>query len=54
MTAIEIIVIALAAAFVVGVIILSIVRKKQGKGSCGCDCANCQGCSATRKQPKKK
>ncbi|MBQ8308641.1 MAG: FeoB-associated Cys-rich membrane protein [Clostridia bacterium] len=32
-----------AAAIVVGVIVLAIVRKKQGK-SIGCDCSSCDGC----------
>lgn len=27
---------------VVGVIVRSVIRKKQGKSSCGCDCASCQ------------
>ncbi len=49
MSAVEIVVIVLAAAFVVGVIALSIVRKKQGKSSCGCDCSRCSGCSRTKK-----
>ncbi|MBE5752519.1 MAG: FeoB-associated Cys-rich membrane protein [Clostridiales bacterium] len=33
---------------VVGVIVRSVIRKKQGKSSCGCDCASCQ-CSCQRK-----
>ncbi len=49
MTAVEIIVICVAAAFVLGVIVRAIVRKKQGKGSCGCDCSRCSGCSSKKK-----
>lgn len=37
----EIILIAACAAVVIGVIVAAIVRKKKGKPSCGCDCANC-------------
>ena len=42
MNPIDIVIAVLAAATVVGVIVWSIVRKKQGK-SVGCDCASCAG-----------
>lgn len=51
----EILIIVLAAAFVVGVITRSVLRKKKGKSGCGCDCGSCGGCSAcaSRKEAKK-
>lgn len=42
----EIIVVVLCAAIVIGVAAVAIVRKKQGKSSCGGDCSRCGGCSA--------
>lgn len=51
MTWYEILIIVAAAAFVVGVAIYTIVRKKQGKSSCGCDCGCCSGCPAKKKDP---
>lgn len=49
MQPIEIIVIVCSLLFVVGVIVWSIVRKKQGKSSCGCgECdGNCAKCRET-------
>ena len=44
MKPIDIIIIALSALVVVGVIALSIWRKKQGKTGCGCGCNGCSGC----------
>ena len=44
MKPIDIIIIALATAVVVGVIALSIWRKKQGKTGFGCGCSGCSGC----------
>ena len=38
-----------AAAFVLGVIVLTIIRKKQGKSGCGCDCGCCSGNCASCK-----
>ena len=32
------------------VIIVALINKKKGKTSCGCDCANCKGCSRSTKQ----
>lgn len=52
----EIILIAICAAVVIGVTATSIIRKKQGKSSCGGDCSCCGGCSAcknTQKDDKK-
>lgn len=50
MQPIEIIVIIASVLIVGGVIIASIINKKKGKTSCGCDCAHCKGCaSKTRK-----
>ncbi len=44
MEPIEIIVIIASVIVVVGVILKSIINKKQGKTSCGCDCKSCSGC----------
>lgn len=44
----EIILIALCAAVVIGVIVTAVIRKKQGKSSCGGDCGCCGGCSACK------
>ncbi len=41
----DIIIIIFSITIVGAVIIRSIVRKKQGKNGCGCDCANCSSCS---------
>ena len=46
MKPIDIIVILASIFAVVLVIIKSIKDKKKGKTSCGCDCANCKGCSS--------
>ncbi|MDE6412195.1 MAG: FeoB-associated Cys-rich membrane protein [Clostridia bacterium] len=46
----EILVIVLATAFVVGVCIWQIIRKKKGKGGCDCGCTTCAHCS--RCKPK--
>ena len=49
----EILLIAAAAAFVIGVAVWRLVRKIQGKG--GCDCAHCSGnCSSCKSEGKKK
>jgi hypothetical protein len=34
-----------AGLIVVSVIITSIINKKKGKSSCGCDCSSCAHCS---------
>ncbi|MBE5754815.1 MAG: FeoB-associated Cys-rich membrane protein [Clostridiales bacterium] len=39
----EIIVIIAAVLIVGGVIVKSIIDRKKGKTSCGCDCSNCSG-----------
>ena len=53
----EYLVIGLAVAFVAGVVILQIIRKKQGKGGCDCGCSHCTGncpaCKPKREQEKK-
>ncbi len=50
---IDIIIISLAVLVVVGVIGLSIWRKKQGKTGCGCDCSHCGGsCKKSDKKEK--
>lgn len=49
MTWYEILIIVAASAFVIGVVVWQIVRKKQGKGGCdecGGSCSHCSGCSA--------
>lgn len=43
MSAMDIIIIIGCAFAVVGAIITTILNKKRGKTSCGCDCANCSG-----------
>ena len=43
----EILIIISACAFVVGVIAASVIRKKQGKTGCGCDCGGCSSCPHT-------
>ena len=40
----EIMIIVAAAAFVVGVVVWQIIRKKKGKGGCDC-CSGCSQCS---------
>ncbi len=44
MSLIEILVIVACVAIVGSVIVFSIINKKKGKTSCGCDCANCTKC----------
>lgn len=45
---------AAAAAIVVFAIVLQRIRKKQGKGGCGCDCSSCcGGCSQYKREEKK-
>lgn len=48
----EILLIVAAAAFVIGVGIYSIVRRKKGKGGCDCcsDCAHCTHCVTEEKK----
>ena len=41
MEPIEIIVIILASLIVLSVLVCSIIRRKKGKTSCGCDCSSC-------------
>ena len=53
MTLIEVLVIVACVLIVFGVIIKSIVDKKKGKTSCGCDCSKCSGCSSCKVEPKK-
>ena len=57
MTWYEILIIVLAAAFVIGVAAWRIVRRRQGKGGCDCGCSDCSHCTAcasdTRKQTDK-
>lgn len=45
----EIILIVACSVLVVSVIVTSIIRKKKGKTSCGCDCSSCSGCSKKTK-----
>ncbi len=46
MTWYEILIIVLAAAFVIGVVVWQIVRRRRGKGGCDCGCSSCAGCPA--------
>ena len=50
MTLIEILVIIACVLIVGGVILSTILNKKKGKTSCGCDCAHCSGCSSIKKK----
>ncbi len=45
MKLIEIVVIMACVLIVGGVIASSIINKKKGKTSCGCDCSGCKGCA---------
>lgn len=59
MTAIEIIVIVMAAAIVVGYLTYRIVRKIKGKpagecADCGGCCAGCCGCAHRQEKPERK
>ena len=50
MQLIEILVIIGCVLIVGGVIAMSIINKKKGKSSCGCNCANCsKNCSRNEK-----
>ncbi|MBR5439780.1 MAG: FeoB-associated Cys-rich membrane protein [Clostridia bacterium] len=42
MSLFEIFLIVFCSVFVLGVIVKSIIDKKNGKSSCGCNCANCK------------
>ncbi len=42
----EILLIVACVAIVVSVIVTSIINKKKGKTSCGCDCSSCSYCSS--------
>ncbi len=53
MKPIEIIVIIASVLIVGGVIVKSIIDKKKGKNSCGCNCANCSGCSHVKNKKEK-
>ncbi len=50
----EIILIVVCAAIVIGVILTSIIRKKQGKHSCDCggDCSHCAYCKYEQQNKK--
>ena len=55
MTWYEILIIIAACAIVLGVIVTSVIRKKQGKPGCGCDCSGCAGCAGcSAHRPEKK
>lgn len=51
-TIVSVIIGVLAAGFVIFMLVWHYVRKKQGKGGCGCGCSGCSGCSSC--VPKKK
>ncbi|MBQ7235682.1 MAG: FeoB-associated Cys-rich membrane protein [Clostridia bacterium] len=53
MQPIEIIVIIACVVIVAGVIVKSIIDKKKGKTSCGCDCSKCSGCSSCKVRTNK-
>ena len=50
----EILLIVAAGAFVAGVVVYNIVRKKKGKGGCDCGCSGCSGCSGCPSKEQKK
>ena len=54
MKPIDYIVIGIIIIAVVIAIVSIIVDKKKGKSTCGCDCANCAGCSSKNKCPSAK
>lgn len=47
---VDIVIISLCVIMVVGVTALSIINKKKGKTSCGCNCATCKGCSSQKRK----
>lgn len=47
----EILIIVLAAGFVVGVAVTTVIRKKKGKMGCDCGCSSCPHCAACHKTP---
>ena len=51
-TAISVVIGIAATGIVVFAVVYHAVRKKQGKGGCGCGCSGCSGCSSC--VPKKK
>ena len=53
MEPIEIIVIIACVLIVGGVLITSIINKKKGKSSCGCDCSTCSSSCKYSKNKKK-
>lgn len=54
MEPIEIIVIIASVLIVGGVIVKSIIDKKKGKTSCGCNCSNCSKCRSCNINQNKK
>ena len=48
----EILIIVLAAAFVVGVGVWQVIRRKKGKGGCDC-CSDCTHCPHCKEQESK-
>ncbi len=46
----EILLIVACSIFVTSVIVKAIIDKKNGKSSCGCDCANCKGSCNSKKR----
>ncbi len=50
---VDILIIVACVLIVAGTVTLSIVNKKKGKSSCGCDCASCKGCSACKTDKNK-
>lgn len=54
MEPIEIIVIIACVLIVGGVIVKSIIDKKNGKTGCGCDCSKCSGCTSCKMRENQK
>ena len=48
MTWVDIVIIIVAAAVVASAVVGAVYRKKKGKTSCGCHCANCPSAGACR------
>ena len=46
----DILIIVLLAAVVVFAAVRIVKNRKQGKGTCGCDCASCAGCDKMKQE----
>ena len=53
-TAVSAVIGVLAAGIVAFTLVRHYVRKKQGKGGCGCDCSSCCGCPSRAPEQKER